>query len=120
MPTIRTVAMPGDTNPAGDIFGGWLLSQMDVGGAVLAIERARGRVATIAVDGMTFERPVYVGDLVSVYAELVRVGRTSLTILVEAWARRNRDGDEVKVTAGRFTYVAIDERRQPRHVPTDI
>ena len=116
-PAVRTLAMPADTNPAGDIFGGWLLAQMDVGGAVPAVERAHGRVATIAVDGMVFHEPVYVGDLVSVYAEVVRVGRTSLTVQVEAWARRQRTGQEVKVTAGRFTYVAIDEDRRPRAVP---
>jgi acyl-CoA thioesterase YciA len=109
--------MPADTNPAGDIFGGWLLAQMDIGGAVPAVERARGRVATVAVDGMTFEQPVYVGDLVSVHAEIVRVGRTSITVQVEAWARRQRTGDEVRVTMGRFTYVAIDDERRPRAVP---
>lgn len=116
-PAVRTLAMPADTNPAGDIFGGWLLAQMDIGGAVPAVLRAKGRVATIAVDGMTFHEPVYVGDLVSVYAEIVRVGRTSLTVQVEAWARRQRTDDEVKVTAGRFTYVAIDDERRPRAVP---
>jgi len=118
-PAVRTLAMPADTNPAGDIFGGWLLAQMDIGGAVPAVDRAKGRVATVAVDGMTFHEPVYVGDLVSVYAEVVRVGRTSLTVQVEAWARRQRTGDEVKVTAGRFTYVAIDEERRPRVVPAE-
>jgi acyl-CoA thioesterase YciA len=110
--------MPADTNPAGDIFGGWLLAQMDIAAGTVAYERARGRVATVAVDAMTFHKPVFVGDLVSCYAEIVRVGRTSITMQVEVGARRGRTGEEVKVTEGRFTCVAIDDQtRAPRPVP---
>ncbi|MDX2104501.1 MAG: acyl-CoA thioesterase [Alphaproteobacteria bacterium] len=115
-PAIRVLAMPADTNPNGDIFGGWLMSQMDVAGALVAIRRCRGRVATIAVDAMTFTRPVYVGDQVSVYGTLERVGRTSIAVRVEAFATRGRLGETVPVTAGLFTYVAIDENRKPRLV----
>lgn len=108
--------MPADTNPSGDIFGGWLLAQMDLAAGTAATERARGRVATVALDGMAFHAPVLVGDLVSCYAEIVRVGRTSLTLQVEAWVKRARTGDEVKVTEGRFTCVAIDAERRPRGI----
>ena len=115
----RTLAMPTDTNPAGDVFGGWLLSQMDIAGGIAAHRRARGRVVTIAVDAMEFHRPVFVGDVVSCYAEIERIGRTSLTVHVEAWAAQ-RDGDpQVKVTEGKFTFVAIDESRQPRSLPRE-
>ena len=117
MPAVRTLAMPADTNPAGDIFGGWVLAQMDIAAGTVAYDRARGRVATVAVDAMTFHAPVLVGDLVSCYAEVTRVGRTSLTLQVEAWAKRGRTGEEVKVTEGRFTMVAVDEQRKPRPVP---
>ena len=86
--TIRTLAMPADTNPAGDIFGGWVLSQMDIAGAIAAVERARGRVATVAIDAMTFIAPVKVGDILCVYTEIVSTGTTSITVEVEAWARR--------------------------------
>jgi acyl-CoA thioesterase YciA len=119
MPAVRSLAMPADTNPSGDIFGGWLLAQMVVGGATVAVERSRGRVATVGVDAMAFKKPVFVGDLVSVYAEIVRIGRTSITVHVEAWARRQRDGNEVRVTEGRFTYVAIDEQRRARPIPPE-
>jgi acyl-CoA thioesterase YciA len=108
--------MPADTNPSGDIFGGWLLAQMDIAGGTVALERSGGRVATVAVDAMTFKMPVFVGDLVTVYAEVTRVGRTSLTVLVQAWARRQRNREEVLVTEGHFTYVAIDDQRRPRVV----
>jgi acyl-CoA thioesterase YciA len=118
-PAVRTLAMPADTNPAGDIFGGWLLSQMDIAAGTVAYTRARGRVATVAVDAMSFHAPVFVGDLVSCYAEVVRVGRTSITLQVEVWARRGRTGEEVKVTEGRFTCVAIDDNRRPRPVPPE-
>lgn len=115
-PAIRTVAMPSDTNPAGDIFGGWLMSHMDLAGAVVAIPRAGGRVVTIAVDAMVFHKPVFVGDVVSFHGEVARVGRTSLQVRVEAWATRNRvAGEQVLVTAGTFTYVRVDEAR--RSVP---
>jgi acyl-CoA thioesterase YciA len=115
-PAIRTIAMPGDTNPEGDIFGGWLVSQMDLAGATEAFRLACGRCATVAVDGMAFLSPVSVGDEVSLYARVTRVGRTSIAVTVEAW-RRRRDGEAVtKVTEGTFTYVAIDQDRRPRPV----
>lgn len=117
-PAIRTLAMPADTNPNGDIFGGWLMSHMDVAGATVAIPRAGGRVVTVAVDAMTFLAPVYVGDVVSFYAVITRVGRTSIRVMVEAWSRRGRTGGQDKVTAGSFTYVAIDETRKPRVIDT--
>jgi acyl-CoA thioesterase YciA len=118
-PAVRTLAMPADTNPSGDIFGGWLLAQMDIAAGTVALARAKGRVATVALDAMTFHKPVFVGDLVSCYAEVTRVGRTSITVQVEAWARRARQDDEVKVTEGRFTCVAIDEKGSPRPVPSE-
>jgi acyl-CoA thioesterase YciA len=111
--------MPADTNPNGDIFGGWLMAQMDVAGATVAIRRSHGRVATVAVDAMTFIAPVFVGDLVSVHAEIERTGRSSLRVRVDAWATRGRDGEEVRVTSGTFTYVAIDESRRPRALPPE-
>ncbi|MEO1018845.1 MAG: acyl-CoA thioesterase [Pseudomonadota bacterium] len=114
---VKTLAMPADTNPSGDIFGGWLMAQMDIAGGVVAYERAQGRTVTIAVDGMTFLKPVYVGDLVTCYARIIREGRTSLSILIEAFARRGRTSEEVKVTAGTFTYVALGEDRKPRPLP---
>lgn len=113
---IRTLAMPADTNPAGDIFGGWLLAQMDIAGGVLARARGSGRVATIAVDSMVFHNPVFVGDVVCCYADLVRIGRTSMTFHIQAWVLRDAAGERVKVTEGVFTYVAIDENRRPRPV----
>ena len=116
-PVIRTVAMPADTNPAGDIFGGWLMAQMDLAAGNAATRRARGRCATIAVEAMTFLSPVSVGDEVSLYAEVVSVGRTSLRIAVEAW-RRVRAGDETnQVTRAVFTFVAIGSDRRPRPIP---
>ena len=116
-PAVRTLAMPADTNPSGDIFGGWLLAQMDLAAGTVAYQRARGRVATVALDAMTFHRPVYVGDLVSCYATVSRVGRTSITVQVETWVNRGRTGEEVRVTEGRFTLVAIDDEGRPRPVP---
>lgn len=115
--TIRTLAMPADTNPAGDIFGGWVMSQMDIAGAIAAVEVARGRVVTMAVEAMTFIAPVKVGDILCVYTTVERVGNTSITIDVESWARRNRLADRVKVTEGRFVYVALDEHGQKRVIP---
>ena len=116
-PVLRAIAMPSDTNPEGDIFGGWLLSQMDLAAASIAFHRAAGRCATIAVDGMTFLSPVFVGDEVSLFAKVVHVGRTSLKVEVEAW-RRRRDGEQAhKVTQGVFTFVAIGEDRKPRPLP---
>jgi acyl-CoA thioesterase YciA len=115
-PALRAIAMPADTNPNGDVFGGWLLSQMDLAGGSIASQRSRGRVATIAIEAMTFHKPVHVGDEVSCYCEIQRVGRTSMTVKVETWTRPRAGGAQVKVTAGVFTYVAIDEDRRPRPV----
>jgi acyl-CoA thioesterase YciA len=117
LPLVRVIAMPADANPNGDIFGGWLLAQMDLAGGSLAAQRAQGRCATVAVDGMVFHEPVFVGDEVSCYGELVRTGRTSMTVRIEAW-RRHLASDEVrKVTEAIFTYVAIGENRRPRPLP---
>ncbi len=116
-PALRAIAMPADTNPAGDMFGGWLLSQMDLAGGTAAVRRAQGRVVTVSVTSMTFHRPVFVGDEVTCYAQLVKVGRTSLTVKVESWVRRGQGGEAIAVTEGVFTYVAVDENRQPRPVP---
>jgi acyl-CoA thioesterase YciA len=113
---IRTIAMPADTNSNGDIFGGWLLGQMDIGGAIYARNLARSRVTTVAIDAMSFINPVYVGDIVSCHASLVKVGRTSMRIDVEAWAQRTRGGEVVRVTEGVFTYVAIDDAGRPHPV----
>jgi acyl-CoA thioesterase YciA len=116
-PALRAIAMPGDANPNGDIFGGWLLAQMDLAGGSVASQRAQGRVATVAVTGMTFHRPVYIGDEVSCHAAVTRVGRTSITIHIETWVRRHLSTERVKVTEGVFTYVAIGDDRRPRPVP---
>jgi acyl-CoA thioesterase YciA len=116
-PAIRTIPMPADANANGDIFGGWMMAQMDLAGAVAAMRRARGRVATVAVEAMTFHRPVMVGDLVSCYAEVIRVGRTSLTVRIDAWVERRLSGEAAQVTGGTFTYVAIDDAGKPRLVP---
>ena len=115
--TIRTLAMPADTNPAGDIFGGWVMSQMDIAGAIAAVERAEGRVVTVAVEAMTFIAPVKVGDILCVYTSIERVGTTSITVAVEAWARRNRLDDRVKVTDGHFVYVALGDDGHKRPIP---
>jgi acyl-CoA thioesterase YciA len=115
-PAIRTVPMPADANAAGDIFGGWILSQMDIAGAVVAVERAKGRVATIAIEAMKFHRPVFIGDLVSCYANVARVGRTSITVHIETVVRRARHEDTLTVTEGTFTYVAVGEDGAPRPV----
>ena len=111
---IRTLAMPADTNANGDIFGGWLLSQMDVGGGVFASKVARSRTVTVAIEAMNFRNAVYVGDLVSVYATLVRFGRTSLTVRLEAWALRRKEQYPFLVTDGNFTYVSIDDHGRPQ------
>ena len=118
-PALRAIAMPADANPNGDIFGGWVLSQMDLAGGSAASQRARGRVATVAITGMTFHLPVFVGDEVSCYATLAKVGHTSLTFHIETWARRHQSGERVKVTEGLFTYVAIGPDRRPRPVPAE-
>jgi acyl-CoA thioesterase YciA len=115
--TIRTLAMPADTNPSGDIFGGWVMSQMDIAGAIAAVERVKGRVVTVAVEAMTFIAPVKVGDILCVYTTVERVGTTSITIAIEAWARRNRIADRVKVTDGRFVYVALGEDGRKVKIP---
>ena len=117
---LRTLAMPRDTNPGGDIFGGWILSQMDIGGGLLAAEVARGRAVTITVDKMTFVRPVHVGDTICVYAKVVRIGNSSMDIKLEVWAKDLMEEFEEQrhiVTEGVFKYVAIDENRQPRRIP---
>ncbi len=114
---LRTLAMPADTNPAGDIFGGWLMSQMDIAGAMMAVPRAGGRVATVAVDAMVFHKPVKVGNILCCYSDLTRVGNTSMTVHVQAWALDGEARDQrVKVTEGDFTYVAIGPDRKPRPV----
>ena len=115
-PVIRVVAMPADTNPHGDIFGGWLMSLMDVGAGTVAMRACNGRAVTVAMDGMQFLAPVSVGDEVSVYGKLLSTGRTSIVIAVEAW-RRLRDADfSEKVTEAKFTFVAIDEQGRPRPI----
>ena len=114
---IRTWAMPADTNPAGDIFGGWLISQMDIAGGITAGVRAHGRVATVAVTGFTFHKPVKVGDVVCCYADIQKVGKTSITIGIEAWVlRRDEPEDRFKATEGVFTFVALDGDGKPRPV----
>jgi acyl-CoA thioesterase YciA len=113
---IRTIAMPADTNANGDIFGGWLMSQMDLGAAIIAKNLSRSRVTTVAVDGMVFHNPVYVGDIVNCHAHLTKVGRTSMRIHIEAWVQRGKDGTLLKVTEGVFTYVAIDDKGRPHPV----
>ncbi|WP_181704406.1 acyl-CoA thioester hydrolase YciA [Chthonobacter albigriseus] len=115
--TVRTIAMPADTNANGDIFGGWVMSQMDQAGGIAGVERARGRVVTVAVDGMIFLRPVKVGDVLCVYTKVESVGRTSMKIHIEAWARRFRSDFREKVTDATFTFVAIDDDGRPRPVP---
>ena len=114
---IRAVAMPADTNANGDIFGGWVLSRMDQAGGIAGVERSQGRVVTMALEAMTFIKPVKVGDVLCVYTEIEKVGRTSMRIHVEAWARRFQTRDRVKVTDGVFTFVAIDDAGKPRPVP---
>lgn len=116
-PALRTIAMPADANPNGDIFGGWLLSQMDLAGAVVAFDRAQGRVATIAIDSMKFLHPVYIGDLVTCHATVEAVGTTSLKVRVESTTRRRGHAESVRVTEGSFTYVAIDETGKKRPIP---
>jgi acyl-CoA thioesterase YciA len=112
----RTLAMPADTNANGDIFGGWLLSQMDIAGGVAASKVAKSRTVTVSIDAMNFRKPVYVGDLVSVHANLVRVGRTSMTIHLEAWVVRRKETKPILVTDGNFTYVAINEQGRPQAI----
>jgi acyl-CoA thioesterase YciA len=113
---IRTIAMPADANANGDIFGGWLMSQMDLGGAILARGTAHCRVTTVAIDGMSFLRPVNVGDVVTCYGRLLGIGRTSMKIAVDAWVQRYADTTMQRVTEGTFTYVAIDDAGKPQPV----
>ncbi len=117
--TTRTLAMPSDTNPAGDIFGGWVLSQMDIAAGIRAGQRAQTRVVTVAVDSMSFIRPVKVGDILGLYTHVAELGRTSMVIHVEAWVRRDRIGLREKVTEGRFKFVAIDDNGEPTPIPAE-
>ena len=118
-PVLRIIPMPADTNAHGTIFGGWVMAQVDLAGSVPAYERAQGNVVTVAVNSFSFKEPVFVGDLVSFYARVVKVVRTSITVDVEVFAQRGRDGrlDAVKVTEAQLTYVAIDADRKPRPIP---
>lgn len=117
--TLQTVAFPADTNSGGDIFGGWVLSQMDIAAGICAMQRARGRCSTVAIEAMRFHAPILVGDLVSVYTRIQRTGRTSLTVDVETWVRRQRTGEQEKVTQGEFTFVAIESSGVKRVVPPE-
>ena len=114
--SLQTVAMPKDTNASGDIFGGWLLSQMDIAGMISAMEVASGRVATVAIDGMAFLTPVHVGAVVSCYCDVLEVGRSSIRIVVEVWINSQHDGEPIKVTEGEFVFVAIDENGRTRAI----
>ena len=118
MPVLRIVPMPADTNAHGTIFGGWVMAQVDIAGSIPAWDRAQGPVVTIAVNSFVFREPVFVGDLVSFYARVLKVGRTSITVDVEVFSQRGRSrGEVVKVTEAQLTYVAVDDNRQPRPVP---
>jgi len=113
---LQTVAMPKDTNPSGDIFGGWLLSRMDIAGMITAGDVANGRVATVAIDGMAFLTPVHVGAVVSCYCDVLEIGRSSIRIIVEVWINSPHDGEPLKVTEGEFVFVAIDENGRTRTI----
>ena len=118
MPQLRVMPMPSDANVYGDVFGGWIMAQVDVAGSLPAVKRANGRVATVAVNSFVFRNPVHVGDLLSFYADIVKVGNTSITVYVEVYAERNRlQADTVKVTEATLTYVATGDDRKPRQVP---
>lgn len=117
---IRVLAMPADTNSAGDIFGGWLMSQVDIAGSIVARRRAQGRTVTVAVDSFQFKKPVFVGDLVSCYAEVTKIGKTSIAVKVKVFAERQGEIHEViQVTEANLTYVAVDENRKPRQLPAE-
>ena len=118
-PALRAIAMPADANPSGDIFGGWLLSQMDLAGGTTATRRAKGRVVTVAITGMSFNNPVFVGDEVTCHTSIASIGRTSIGMNVESWVRRGVGDEAIKVTEGLFTYVAIGDDRRPRPVPLE-
>lgn len=114
---IQVVAMPADTNPSGDVFGGWILSQMDIAGGVFCRKITKGRVVTVAIDSTTFKLPVFVGDSVCCYVYLLKIGRTSIKVHIEAWVNREfEDGQTIKVTEGDFTYVKVDENRKPQTI----
>ncbi len=115
-PSLRTLAMPANANANGDIFGGWLMSQMDIAGGTYAYYIAKGRVATVAVNAMAFHLPVYIGDEISCYCTTDHIGRTSIAVKIDTWVRRRRDGASEKVTEGLFTFVAIDDNGRPRPV----
>ena len=117
--TTRTLAMPSDTNPSGDIFGGWVLSQMDIAAGICAGQRAQSRVVTVALDSMNFILPVKVGDILGIYTEVVETGRTSMIVQVEAWVRRKRIGNREKVTEGKFKFVALDDNGRPFPIPAE-
>ncbi|MDO8177559.1 MAG: acyl-CoA thioesterase [Undibacterium sp.] len=118
MPQLRVMPMPSDANVHGDVFGGWIMAQVDIAGAIPAARRANGRVATIAVNSFLFKQPVFVGDLLSFYAEVTKVGNTSITVSVEVYAERNRlQANTVKVTEAMLTYVATGDDRKPRQIP---
>jgi acyl-CoA thioesterase YciA len=120
-PTLRVMPMPADLNPKGDVFGGWIMAQVDIAGAIPASRRARGRVATVAVNSFLFKQPISVGDLVSFYAEIVSVGRTSVTVDVEVYAERHPENPlVVKVTEARLTYVAVSEEGVKREIPPQV
>ena len=117
-PTLRMVAMPSDANYAGDIFGGWLMGQVDVAGSIPAVHRAKGRVATVAVNSIVFKQPIFVGDIVSFYSQIVRAGTTSITVDVEVYVQRDPENPSChKVTEAQLTYVAVGEDRKPRPLP---
>lgn len=118
MPELRVMPQPSDVNINGDVFGGWIMAQVDIAGSLPAMRRANGRVATIAVNSFVFKHPVFIGDVLSFYADIVKVGRTSLTVSVEVYAERNQmQAETVKVTEATLTYVATDQERKPRPVP---
>lgn len=115
-PTMRVIAMPKDSNATGDIFGGWIVSQIDLAGAIIGAERAKGRIATVAMDGIHLMKPAFIGDILSFFAEVTKVGRTSFTVSVDVWASR-LESDPVKVAEGKVVYVALGENRKPRPLP---
>ncbi len=117
--TLQTVPMPADTNSGGDVFGGWVISQMDIAAGTTAAQRAQGRVATVAIEAMRFHAPVLVGDLFTVYTDIAKTGRSSITMHVEAWVRRQRTGEHLKVTEGDFTFVAIAASGVKRMLPPE-
>ena len=117
IPTIRVIAMPADSNPAGDVFGGWILSQMDLAGAAHAYKFAKNRVVTVGIEAMNFHKPVFIGDEVSFFTHMERVGKTSITIKIDSWAFRRKGGAYEKVTEGLYTYVTIDAERNPVSIP---